>query len=293
MLSTALSALTVTSCKSDKMKYDATGTFEATEVTVTAEQTGKLLSLSIEEGDRVNKNEQVGLIDTVQLYLKARQIGATKLVYDAQKPEIEKQLAALRQQLDQALRNAARFDSLVKEGAANSKQLDDARDLVAVTEKQIEAQTSALNNSRASLNAQIGTADVQQLQVADMLLKCRINSPIDGIVTAKYAEAGEFASTGKPLFKVADIDNMRLRAYVSASQLNSIKIGQAVTVFADYGESDSHAYEGRITWISSKAEFTPKTIQTRDERANLVYAIKISIKNDGLVKDGMYGEVKF
>ncbi len=281
-----------TSCSSNEHDYDATGTFEATEITVSAEQTGRLLMFDVTEGNKVEANQQVGLIDTVQLYLKARQIGATKLVYSAQKPETEKQIASLRQQLAKAQQEVERFDALVKDGAANRKLLDDAKSQVAVLQKQIAAQQSALNTSTNSLNAQMNTADVQKLQVADQLQKCHIYSPISGIVLEKYTEPGEFAATGKPLFKVADMDNMIMRAYVTSSQLKEVKIGQEVKVFADYGKGERKEYAGKVTWISSKSEFTPKTILTDDERANLVYAIKVAVKNDGYIKIGMYGELK-
>jgi len=292
VLGSMLAALALASCGGDEKEYDATGTFEATEVTVSAEQNGALLSFGINEGDNVSEGAQVGLIDTVQLYLKARQIGATKLVYAAQRPDMGKQVAATRQQLAKAREEYDRFAGLVKDGAANRKNLDDARSQVQVLQRQLEAQMSALGTSTNSLNAQMGTADIQKLQVADQLKKCHILSPISGTVLEKYAERGEFASVGKPLFKVADIHNMYLRAYITSAQLKGVKIGQTVRVFADYGNGERKEYPGRVTWISSKSEFTPKTILTDDERADLVYAIKIAVKNDGYVKIGMYGEVK-
>ena len=287
-----LGALSLASCGDKEKEYDATGTFEATEVTVSAEQNGKLLQFDINEGDKIEQGRQVGLIDTVQLYLKARQIGATKLVYASQRPDMAKQVAATRQQLAKAREEYDRFASLVKDGAANRKNLDDARSQVKVLERQLEAQLSSLNSSTNSLNAQMGTADVQKLQVADQLAKCHITTPIAGTVLEKYAEQGEFAMAGKALFKMADIENMFLRAYITSAQLKNVKLGQRVKVFADFGNGEKREYKGKVTWISSKSEFTPKTILTDDERADLVYAIKIAVKNDGYVKIGMYGEVK-
>ena len=187
----------------------------------------------------------------------------------------------------------ATFAALVKDGAANRKTLDDARSQIQVLERQLEAQLSSLNTSTNSLNAQMGTADVQKLQVADQLRKCHITAPISGTVLEKYMEQGEYASVGKPLFKVADISHMYLRAYVTSAQLEKVKIGQQVKVFADYGGQQKKEYMGKVTWISSKSEFTPKTILTDDERADLVYAVKVAVRNDGNVKIGMYGEVKF
>lgn len=287
-----LGILPIASCSDKEKEYDATGTFEATEVTVSAEQNGKLLQLDVNEGDPVGMGKQVGLIDTVQLYLKARQIGATKLVYASQRPDMAKQVAATRQQLAKAREENDRFAGLVKEGAANRKNLDDARSQVQVLERQLEAQLSSLHTSTNSLNAQMGTTDVQKLQVADELRKCHVITPIAGTVLEKYMEQGEFATVGRPLFKMADIDHMYLRAYITSAQLKSVKIGQQVKVFADYGNGEKKEYPGKVTWISSKSEFTPKTILTDDERADLVYAVKIAVKNDGYIKIGMYGEMK-
>ena len=281
------------SCGDKKGTYDATGTFEATEVTVAAEQNGKLLSLDINEGDRVSAGKQVALTDTVQLYMKARQIGATRLVYASQRPDTGKQVAATRQQLAKAREEYNRFAALVKEGAANRKALDDARSQVQVLQRQLEAQLSALGTSTNSLNAQMGTTDVERLLVADQLKKCHVVSPISGTVIEKYMEQGEFATVARPICKVADLDHMFLRAYITSAQLRQVRIGQQVKVFADYGNGQRKEYPGRVTWISPKSEFTPKTILTDDERADLVYAVKIAVRNDGYVKIGMYGEAKF
>ncbi len=286
-------AMCIASCSNNENEYDATGTFEATEVTVAAEQNGKLLQMDINEGDRIAEGRQVALIDTVQLYLKARQTGAAKLVYASQRPNIEKQVATTRQQLAKAREEYNRFTTLVKDGAANRKSLDDARNQVLVLQRQLEAQQSSLHTATNSLNAQMGTADIEKLQVADQLRKCHIVSPISGTVLEKYMERGEFATIGKPIFKMADTNHMFLRAYITSAQLKDIKIGTPAKVFADYGNGEKKEYKGKVTWISEKSEFTPKTILTNDERANLVYAVKIAVKNDGYIKIGMYGEVKF
>ena len=292
ILTIVMMGATFTACTSNDKEYDATGTFEATEVTVSAEQNGRLLSFDINEGDRVSIGQQVALIDTAQLYLKARQVGATKLVYASQRPDVAKQVAAVQQQLAKARQEQQRFAGLVKDGAANRKMLEDAESQVKVLERQLAALQSSLSTSTNSLNAQMGTADVQRLQVADELRKCHVTAPITGIVLSKYMERGEFATIGKPLFKVANLDNVYLRAYLTTAQLKSIKIGQTVKVYADYGNGDRKEYQGKVTWISAKSEFTPKTILTDDERADLVYAVKIAVKNDGYIKIGMYGEVK-
>lgn len=270
------------------------GTFEATEIIVSAEQTGKLMYFDAEEGAELTKGEQVGLIDTVQLQLRAMQLGVTKEVYASQRPDINKQIAVTRQQLEKAELEVKRYSALVRDNAANRKQLEDAESSVRVLRRQLDAQMSQLNNTTGSLNRQMDAAEIERWQVVDQLRKCRITSPISGTVLEKYAEAGEYAVPGKPLFKIADVSDMTLRTYVTALQLTSLKIGQQVRVYADLGEDDSREYKGVIEWIADKAEFTPKTIQTRDERANLVYAVKVKVKNtDGMLKIGMYGEADF
>lgn len=284
--------LLLAGCATDDKEFDATGTFEATEVTVSAEQTGRLLRFTAEEGCKVEAGSLLGLVDTVQLYLRARQIGATRLVYATQRPDIHKQIAATRQQIAKARQDVERFTQLVGDGAANRKQLDDATHQLAFLRRQLEAQTATLQNSANSLSAQMNTADVEKLQVADQLAKCRIHTPIGGTILETYVEPGEFVTTGKPLFTVADIDRMYLRAYLTSNQLRNVKLGQRVNVLSDYGDGRRKSYPGTVTWISSKSEFTPKTILTDDERANLVYAVKIAVRNDGHLKIGMYGEVK-
>ncbi len=281
------------SCNRDKSDYDATGMFEATEVTVSAEQSGRIMSLGVEEGDSLTAGQQVGLIDTVQLSLQALQLGETRMSYANQRPDIEKQIAATRQELAKAEQEQKRYEALVRDGAANQKQLDDAESQVKVLRKQLAAQQSQLDNTTNSLNSQMSATDVQRLQVMDNLAKCHITAPISGTVLDKYAEEGEYAMPGTPLFKMADIYNMYMRAYVTTAQLQSVRVGQEVTVMADYGDGNRHEYPGTVTWISDKSEFTPKTILTDDERADLVYAVKILIRNDGYIKIGMYGEVRF
>ena len=285
-------ALLLVACGDKDNTFDATGTFEATEVTVSAEQTGKLLRFDVQEGGKVMAGVEVGCIDTVPLYLKARQIGAVRMVYQAQKPNTATQIAALRQQVAKAQQEVDRYTQLVKDGAANRKILDDSRSQLLVLQRQLAAQSATLGTSTRSLTAQMGTADVEKLQVVDQLRKCHIASPISGFVLEKYAEPGEFAVIGKPLFKVADTEWLFLRAYITSRQLQQVRLGQRVTVFADYG-NEKRSYPGIIAWIASKSEFTPKTILTDDERADLVYAMKVAVKNDGKIKIGMYGEVNF
>lgn len=286
-------ALVLNACGRKERQYDATGVFEATETTVYAEQTGALLTFNVEEGDTVGQNMEVGLIDTTQLWLKMKQAEAMKSVYQSQKPEQEKQIAVTRQQLAKAKQDQQRYKELVADGAAPAKMLDDANSQVEVLQRQLDAQLSSLRVNTNALDKQMDATDVQAEQLRDQIRKCHILVPAKGTVIEKYVERGEFVSAGKPLFKMADTENMFIRAYVTSAQLENIKTGQKATVFADYGNGGKKEYEGRVTWISSRSEFTPKTILTDDERADLVYAVKVAIKGDGCVKMGMYGEVLF
>lgn len=280
-------------CGNGAPKYDATGTFETTEVLVSAEASGRLLYFDIEEGMLLKAGEEVGVVDTVQLYLKKLQLKASIKSVEEQRPDILKQVAATKEQISAAQRERNRVANLLKVGAANQKQLDDAEDQLEVLRKQLVAQNSTLSNSHQSLTWQSSSVGIQVAQVEDQLKKCHITSPITGTVLAKYAEAGELTAMGTPLFKVADTEQMYLRAYITSEQLSQVKLGQKVTVFSDYGTDEHKQYPGVVTWISDTSEFTPKTILTKNERANLVYAVKIAVHNDGLLKIGMYGGVEF
>jgi len=286
-------SLLVASCGSSEKEYDATGVFEATEVTVSAEQSGQLMRFEVNEGDAVDEGQELGLVDTTQIALKIQQAGAAKAVYRSQKPDMETQVAATRQQLAKARQEQQRYEELVGDGAAPRKMLDDATSQVKVLEKQLAAQVSSLNTQLSTLNSQLSTVDVELSQLKDLMRKCHVVAPVKGSVLEKYVERGEFVTPGKPLLKMADTNRMFLRAYITSQQLQNVKVGQQVKVFADYGGGEKKAYDGTVSWISSRSEFTPKTILTDDERADLVYAVKIALKNDGDVKIGMYGEVKF
>ena len=280
-------------CGNGTPKYDATGTFESTEVLVSAEASGKLLYFNIEEGTVLKAAQEVGVVDTVQLYLKKLQLEANIKSVEEQRPDILKQVAATKEQITAAERERNRVANLLKVGAANQKQLDDADDQLEVLRKQLVAQNSTLSNSHQSLTWQSSSVGIQVAQVEDQLKKCYITSPITGTVLAKYAEAGELTAVGTPLFKIADTQQMYLRAYITSEQLSQVKLGQKVTVFSDYGTDEHKQYPGVVTWISDTSEFTPKTILTKNERANLVYAVKIAVKNEGYLKIGMYGGVEF
>lgn len=280
-------------CSQGVPDYDATGTFETTEVLVSSEASGRLLALDVEEGDSVREFQTIGLIDTIQLSLKRNQLMASMKAVEVQRPDLAKQIAALQQRLATAQKEKQRVENLLKAGATNQKQLDDWEAQVALLRKEITAQQSSLQNSHASLSEQGAALAVQIAQVEDQLAKCRAISPISGTILAKYAQAGELATVGKPLFKVADMKQMYLRAYVTSGQLSELKLGDSITVYADYGDTHQKPYPGVITWIADRAEFTPKTILTKDERADLVYALKIAVKNDGYLKIGLYGGVTF
>jgi len=241
----------ITSCGNKEKEYDATGTFEATEVTVAAEQSGALMMFDVNEGDEIALGKEVGLIDTTQIWLKIQQAGATKAVYQSQKPDMEAQIAATRQQLAKARQDQQRYKELVADGAAPSKMLDDATNQVAVLQKQIDAQISSLNTNTNALDKQMAATDVQVSQLMDQLQKCHITTPIKGTVLEKYVEKGEFVAVGKPLFKMADTQQMFIRAYVTSAQLKDIKVGQKAKVFADYGDGQKKEYEGVVSWISS------------------------------------------
>ena len=289
----ASAALMLAACGKSEKEYDATGTFEATETTISAEQNGTLLTFAVNEGDEIEAGREVGLIDTTQTWLKLQQAQATQAVYQSQKPDIEKQTSATRQQLAKAQAEQQRYKELVADGAAPSKMLDDVTNQVQVLQRQLAAQLSSLSTSTNALSKQMAATEVQIDQLRDQLRKCHITAPLKGIVLEKYAERGEFVAVGKPMFKMADMEEVYIRAYVTSAQLQDIRTGQQVKVFADYGNGQKKEYDGVVSWISSRSEFTPKTILTDDERADLVYALKVRVKNDGYIKIGMYGEVKF
>lgn len=286
-------ALAMTACGKGNKVYDASGVFESTEVTVSAEGNGKIMSLDLQEGDRLEAGAVVGCIDTVQLYLSKIQLEASRRAVGSGRLNISRQIAALESQIAKQRQELDRFTKLEQAGASNRKQVEDIQAQLDILERQLAAQKESLQNTNSNVSGQADALEAQMAQLEDRIRKCVITSPVSGTVLAKYSEAGELAVQGRALFKVADLENIRLRAYITADQLTNIKLGQAVKVYADQGTSGRKEYAGTLVWISDKAEFTPKTIQTRDERANLVYAVKIAVKNDGLIKLGMYGEVKF
>lgn len=281
------------SCNSDTQNYDATGYFEAVETIVPAKGNGTILKLNVEEGQELTAGQVVGQIDSTQIYLTLQQVKAQKGAVLSRKPDISSQTAILKEQLVQANRELQRAENLFAGQAATQKQVDDARSGVAILKRQLNAQQTTLEKSTVSVSKESNPLEVQVALLEDQLQKCRIVNPVTGTVLVKYVEQDEMAVIGKPLYKIADLSSVILRAYITSNQLAQLQLGQNVTVLVDKGENQPVKYPGKVEWISNKAEFTPKTIQTKEERSNEVYAVKIRVKNDGFLKIGMYGEVNF
>ena len=286
----AMIILAVSSC-GKKSAFDAQGTFEATEVVVSSEATGRILSFEIEEGMPVKAGIVVGIIDSLQLHLQNKQLSAQLSALLDSRPDIKAQVAALREQIAKQKSELKRVENMLNDGAATQKQYDDIETQIRILDSQLFATLSTLDKNTSTINSNAEALEAQIAALADRIVKCRIATPIDGTVLVKYAEAGELAAIGKPLMKIADLDNMYLRAYFTSNQLSNLELGNEVTVTADFGGDERYDYVGRITWISPESEFTPKSIQTKDSRANLVYAVKIAVKNDGRLKIGLSGNV--
>lgn len=300
-----LPVIALFACNNGRMKSDASGTFEADEVIVSAEVPGKILSFDIEEGMTVAKDSVVGTIDAENLELQKQQVAASIEALSQRTSDVQPQVKLLQDQLivqqsqlKTLEREKLRTENLLKQDAATGKQLDDINAQIDVLHKQIAVTQQQINVQRSNVGTQnrgilSETAPMQKriAQLDDQLQRANVTNPLNGTVLAKYVEAGEVVSTGKALYKIADLSTITLRAYVTGDMLPAIKLGQQVTVLIDSTKDDYKRYSGTITWISDKAEFTPKTIQTKEERANLVYAVKVKVKNDGFLKIGMYGEV--
>ncbi len=288
-----IAPLLLAACGGNRNAHDASGAFEAVETIISAEANGAIRAFDVQEGQQLQAGQTVGYIDSTQLYLRKVQLQSQIQAVLSKKPNVPLQIAALQEQLSQAVRERQRIANMVQADAATPKQLDDANAQVAVIEKQIAAQRSSLGITSSSLTQETSPLEVQIAQLQDELDKSRITNPISGTVLVKYAEANETAIVGKPLYKIADLSSLILRAYVTGPQFSQLKLNQPVTVWVDNPDGTYREYPGTVEWISDKAEFTPKTIQTKDERENLVYATKIRVKNDGLLKIGMYADVRF
>ena len=270
---------------------DAGGTFEADEILVSSQAAGQLLQFDVQQGDRLELYQEVGLVDTLQLHLQKLQLEAQIRSMRSSKPDVESQVAAMNSQLASLQNEKARIEKLISKGAAPAKQLDDVNTQIDIVNGQISALVTSLSKNTSALDHNTDALEVQKMMLEDQLAKCRVKSPAQGTVIAKYVHAGELVNFGTPLFKVADLGSIHLKAYFTSDQLADVKLGQEVKVIADYGGDKQFAYNGKVIWISSESEFTPKYIQTRNTRSNLVYAVKIAVEQDGNLKLGMYGEV--
>ena len=274
------------SCKKQEIKADAYGNFEATEITISSEANGKLLQFNVNEGDKLTKNKLVAVVDTVPLYLKKKQLLASKSVVYSKSKTISSQVSVLKAKLQAALRNKKRVENLLKENAATQKQLDDVNDQIKVLKEQIQV---AKKQDKPVLQSANPIA-IQIQSINEQIQKALVKNPINGTVLTTYAEPNEITAFGKPLYKIADLSMMEFKGYISEKQLATIKIGDEVTVKIDSSNGEKN-YKGKVSWIASEAEFTPKIIQTKEERVNLVYAIKVQVKNDGAIKIGMPAEM--
>lgn len=279
-------------CNNNGNEYDASGTFEAVETIISAEASGKILQFNINEGDELKQGAQVGYIDSTQLYLQRLQLLQNKKAILSGSPDVNPQIQVLERELETAQADKERIENLVKGEVASQKQLDDISSKITVIQSKITALRSEFGTRTSNIHEQSNTVQVQLAQINDQLRKCTITNQVNGTVLTKYAEVNEMTAVGRPLYKIADLSTLTLRAYITGDQFSALKLNQKVKVLVDKSENEYKEYEGVVEWISNKAEFTPKTIQTKDERANLVYAIKIRVKNDGLLKIGMYAEVK-
>lgn len=287
------SSFALFSCGNNNGDFDATGTFEAEEIIVSSEAIGKLITFNVEEGSFLKQNEIVGIVDTLQLHLKKKQLEASINAVLSKQPDIASQLATIQEQINTVTVEKKRIENLVRLNAATTKQLDDVNGQLDLLYKQYDATRKNLSITSKGLQSETFPLQIQIEQIQDQINKSIIKNPVNGTVLARYAKQNEITTNAKALYKIADLSVMTLRAYVNGDQLPQIKIGQKIKVFVDKGDAEQKEMNGEIYWISSKSEFTPKTIQTKDERANLVFAIKVKIKNDGYLKIGMYGEVKF
>ena len=279
-------ATTLLSCVNNNERADGYGNFESTEIIISAETNGKLIEFNINEGDVLNKGDYVGFIDTIPLALKREQLIVSKAIIASKSKGVLSQIDVLNARLKTANTNKTRIKNLIKDNAGTQKQLDDISGEIEVLKQQIysiEIQNAPVVNELKSI-------DVQLKQIEDQIDKSKITNPIDGTVLVTYTEPNEITSFGKPLYKIADLSSMQLRVYVAETQIPDIKIGQEVTIKVDYND-DMKSYNGIISWIASEAEFTPKIIQTKEERVALVYAVKIDVKNDGSLKIGMPAEM--
>ena len=292
-VATAAALLALGSCTDRSREFDACGQIEATEVLVSAEANGRIIALQVTEGDKLTAGEVVGVIDSVQTYLQKEELVRKRSNTQTKWVDIDRQLASQYAQLNKLKSDRERYQALEAKDAATRKQVEDLVSQIAVTEREIAAQRQNYERNNAGIREELALYDVQIAEKDDQLSKCRIVAPIDGTVLTKFAEAGELVTSGKSLFKLADLKQVYVRAYLTTAQLAEVKLGDTVRVTIEDGTDKPRTYEGRLVWIADEAEFTPKNIQTKDERADLVYAAKIALDNDGYLKLGMYAYVRF
>ncbi|MGC9353922.1 MAG: HlyD family secretion protein [Mariniphaga sp.] len=279
----------ILSCSNQNNRSDAFGNFEAETVIVSAETSGKILQLNVEKGQKIGAGEVAALTDTVQISLKLQQIEAQKAAVEAKRQSIHAQVAVFEEQKKNLQINEKRISQMLTDGAATQKQLDEITGQIGVIDRQIESTKTQF----ISINKELQVLETQKATSRDLLNRCKVISPVTGTILETYVEQGELAAPGKPLFKLANLDELTLKVYVSGAQLSNIKIGQEVDVLVDKNETETQSFSGKITWISPEAEFTPKIIQTKEERVKLVYAVKVAVKNEGTLKIGMPGEVSW
>ena len=284
-----LLAVLISGCESNTETSDAFGNFESETLIVSSESAGKILQLNVEKGQKIKTGFVAALVDTVQINLKLIQIDAQKAAINSRKQSIHSQIKVFEEQKKNLQTNEDRIVKMMEDGAATQKQLDDIQGQINVIDKKIESTKTQFT----SVSKELEVLDAQKLTLSDQLQRCKIKSPSSGTILETFIEQGELATPGKPLFKMANLEELTLKAYVSGAQLPNIKIGQIVDVVIDKSENENQTIEGKVTWISSEAEFTPKIIQTKEERVKLVYAVKITVKNNGTLKIGMPGEVVF
>ncbi len=291
MLIALLIAAFISGC-STKSKFDASGSFEAVKTIISSNADGTIKRFDVEEGENLKAGQVIGYVDTLELHLRKEQLKAQIRSTLSQVPNIPDQLAPLYVLLETAEREQRRVDTLAKGNAVTQKQLDDANSNVSEIEKKIQAQKSSLEMTTDYLQKQAASLNTEVEEVDQEIKNCVIVNPVSGTVLTKFAEQYEVATIGKPLYEIADLTSIVLRAYITGDQLDRVKLNQTVSVYVDNGPKNYREYPGTIEWISAEAEFTPKNILTRSERSNLVYAIKVRVKNDGFIKLGMYGEVR-
>lgn len=288
-----LSVIGLAGCQQNENQADAYGNFEAVERIISAEANGKLMTLSLEEGQKLTAGQVIGYVDTTQLYLKKQQVRAAIRAVLSKRQNVDTQTRVFEEQKANLQREISRVEKLLADGAATQKQLDDLKGNLELVERQMIAQITSLNTANRGIASEVDPLTAQIKQIDDQIARSIIKNPVEGTVLTRFAEEGEVTAFGRPLYKLADLDEMVLRVYIQGNQLDDLKIGQTVEVLVDADEDSYHRFDGKVSWVSESAEFTPRSIQTKEERSTLVYAAKVQVRNDGSLKIGMPAEVNF